>query len=735
MQIRNCAVLRAVFFSGGISPFAYVFACVSGLSAEGVCAVMGAVAGYLLRGVSVSTVRYVFASGLSVLILFILRSFSFTGNKYFRPLLLSVVSAATVFVFIDSFQTAVFFVFETAAVTFSAFAFDIALSPKPAEAGLVHGLSAALTAAVFCASLSGVLIYGVLSVGRFCAVLIIMATAYKCGCSYACTLAVVMGIFTDITGDKGLFFSFVYPFTAVTSSLFTKKGTFLFTLVFVISNFLSATFLFDNYFFIPSLYEAFAAGIIFMLIPQPVLRKYHALFPSDKSSYGTARSRLYVKNRLELAAKAFRKLYLGSGEIVSGGKNDENIALIFDRAAEISCRKCKNMDACWNRGYETTVDVLNGLSGKLLKDGFISPSDFPAHFLRRCGNIELFASAINGEARSLIYRRQYREKFRESMAAAYSHYANMYLLLKSTAAEIGGEGREDTKTERKLRKYMRTNDLSASASAFRDRSGRLHIEFTGDGASAVIKNAELLDDLSAAVSTRLCSTGIVTDGRLTVLEAEPYCVSVGVSTLSRDGSRHNGDTGRFFKTEDGIMYVILSDGIGTGKAAEKCSRDTVGVLELFLKAGLPPETALRILSDAMILKNEAEIYSAAIDLLCIDLFSGRAKIFKSGAAPTYIRNGTSVKKIKNGSFLPGFSTDPDFEPDTASLHFAPDITAFIISDSILEGRVDGWLVNLLATNLSASPAEQARIITSESEKRFGRNDDMTAICVKFDVRK
>ncbi len=183
------------------------------------------------------------------------------------------------------------------------------------------------------------------------------------------------------------------------------------------------------------------------------------------------------------------------------------------------------------------------------------------------------------------------------------------------------------------------------------------------------------------------------------------------------------------------MYVILSDGIGTGKAAEKCSRDTVGVLELFLKAGLPPETALRILSDAMILKNEAEIYSAAIDLLCIDLFSGRAKIFKSGAAPTYIRNGTSVKKIKNGSFLPGFSTDPDFEPDTSSLHFAPDSTAFIISDGILEGRDDGWLVNLLATNLSASPAEQARIITSESEKRFGRNDDMTAICVQFDVRK
>ena len=220
----------------------------------------------------------------------------------------------------------------------------------------------------------------VLYLGAFPGIVLIMMTGYKCGYTKACPLALVMGIIMDTCSGREPFFTFVFAFGAIISSMFSRRGSLIFALSYVLANLLAAYILRGSVYFIPSLYAAFAASVIFMLIPSRVLYKYYNLFPASVPEGGLSRSRLYLKDKIDMTAMAFKELCGNSKEILYGGDNLEDVATVFDRAAEISCRNCKNMDACWHGGYETTVDVLNNLTPKMLEEGSLSVSDFPRLF-------------------------------------------------------------------------------------------------------------------------------------------------------------------------------------------------------------------------------------------------------------------------------------------------------------------------------------------------------------------
>ena len=66
---------------------------------------------------------------------------------------------------------------------------------------------------------------------------------------------------------------------------------------------------------------------------------------------------------------------------------------------------------------------------------------------------------------------------------------------------------------------------------------------------------------------------------LTLLEAEPLAVSVGIAALKKRGERVSGDRGTYFKTDSGVLCVILADGMGCGDEAAKDSGQVVDILE------------------------------------------------------------------------------------------------------------------------------------------------------------
>ena len=86
--------------------------------------------------------------------------------------------------------------------------------------------------------------------------------------------------------------------------------------------------------------------------------------------------------------------------------NDENIARIFDRAADQVCVKCKFKNRCWNAEYVDTLSAMNDASCAMQEHGSLENTDFPGFFREKCVSLMPFVAAVNGELRAMAYRRQ-----------------------------------------------------------------------------------------------------------------------------------------------------------------------------------------------------------------------------------------------------------------------------------------------------------------------------------------
>lgn len=180
--------------------------------------------------------------------------------------------------------------------------------------------------------------------------------------------------------------------------------------------------------------EAALGAAVFLLLPQRLFggkRIRRAVEHTPEVSQAAA-----WKRRIEGAAQALRDLYDSCGRNVPQ-TNDENPAIIFDRAAERVCRDCALCQLCWQREYTDTFNALNDATPYLLERGRALPKDFPRHFTDRCIHLADFLTAINAELSAFLLRRQYRRQLEETRRSARGQYAQLSELLAATAAGLG----------------------------------------------------------------------------------------------------------------------------------------------------------------------------------------------------------------------------------------------------------------------------------------------------------
>ena len=194
----------------------------------------------------------------------------------------------------------------------------------------------------------------------------------------------------------------------------------------------------------------------------------------------------------------------------------------------------------------------------------------------------------------------------------------------------------------------------------------------------------------------------------------------------REGQGESGDTGTWFKRGDGSLFVLLCDGMGSGQAAHRESGLAVRLLEEFLRSGMDSAAAMGTVNSALALKNEESGAFTTVDLLRIDLYTGRGELCKLGAAPTYLRRGETVSRL-SGAALPAGLADGD--ADVTALDLGPGDWVLLVSDGVCDSEEDSWVRELLEGFDGASPKELARQVMEESERRVGPADDRTVVVI------
>jgi len=735
-------ILSCAKVFGAYGPFGIAAVAQAGGGLGGFFCVIGSACGYLATFGFDRGIQYIAAAMLVFTVAYVFKDIKISQKTFFMPVMaFAVTLAAGALGAVYSIRAANVYL---PIVTEGVLAFGgtyffreaVSAAVRDTEAAeLRHGVALAVLFACVLMAVVPVTVFGAISVGRFIAVLTLLAAAYKGGALSGAAAGATLGIALDIAYSGAAFFTMAYAFSGLISGFFARRGKTWFLLSFVLSNLVAVVVAASGGVNMMALFEAFAGSVIFLLLPESFLSYVGAFLQPAQLSEGESGLRRYTAKRILNMSEAFRELYDTVDKSLGSVENDENISKVFDKAADSVCSKCKNKNECWNGNYMDTLAAFNDTVPAIKNRGLVLRSDLPTHFADRCLRPEELVSAINGELRARLYRRQFRNRLAENRSAAYSQYFDMSHVLEDVSQELQNAYGPDVLVQRRLSRYLSSIDLEADVSVFRDRSGRLRIVMESARLGNLLREPEYLDKLSGVVGVRLCrQPGDETQGRVQLLEAEPLSACVGIASMKKKGESVSGDRGTYFKTDQGVLYVILSDGLGSGESAAKESVVAVRILERFLKCGVAPSVAMRMLNSMMLLKNGEQWGFASVDLMCIDLFTGEAGFYKYGAAPSYVKNGRTIKRIRGEALSAGLTVGEDGEPDIVKMRLKPGTVALIASDGVLAETDDSWVRNLLLEFDGADSKKLAREALQTALKQYGCTDDMTVLAVRIEAR-
>ncbi len=202
-----------------------------------------------------------------------------------------------------------------------------------------------------------------------------------------------------------------------------------------------------------------------------------------------------------------------------------------------------------------------------------------------------------------------------------------------------------------------------------------------------------------------------------------FIPELAVGTATRAGNPVSGDRGATCRDRFGRFYVLLCDGMGTGSEARAESDLAAHLLASLLEAGVNADSAMDLLNGFYLLRKTTAF--ATMDLLRLDLRSGKGELYKWGAAPSYLQREGGVEKIGTAAPPPGCGIGPSHRPGRCELSLRDGETLVMVSDGaygeeterLLAGFSQGTVRDLASCLITLGEADAA--------------DDRTAVVLRL----
>lgn len=747
LYVIGAALLSCTHITGVGAPFGVAFAAAACRTGYGFGAVLGTFVGYLLSMHGAEGVPYAGAALMTLAAATIFSGIHITSARWFFPVMSSASVAATgaVFVFADGivWETVPLFACRIVLAGGAAYFYEAALDtmrgrPQVVRFGGMLVLTATLLMAAYPFSVADLV-----CPARIAALFAVMALSYMGGFSYGAACGVGIGIAMDAAGGAGLYYAGVYAVSGMAAGFFSRGGRVVFAAAFVLTH-AAVHLLGGETAYLAGVYECFVASVCFVLLPENLWEEWKdRLLPMDPTptDYAARISRV-ANHYASVTSDAFSEMYQALANNGKAHKEESDLGAVFDRTADRVCRRCSARENCWQRDKLATLRTMDSISGPLLRSGHITASDFPGHFAAQCLRFSDFVLALNEGMDALFQRRQTQKKSDAGRKLIAQQYAGVTGILKQVGESMSGGTEILPAQEKELRTYAEAFGRVRTAAAWKDRRGRLHLELTGECIQRILRNQEgFSSGLGALMNVSLTKpeTQYEAGGiRLVFREQEPYYITVGIGTRTREGQQISGDCIRYFTTEEGIACVILSDGMGSGEEAREESESTVRMAERFLRAGISAADCVRTIGPALKLRTQGKKF-VTLDVGTVDLFTGETISVKCGAAPSFVRavdgdGSVRVRRILSSTLPAGLEEAGDM--DVTQFRMGGQDALVLLSDGIVDadGSNAGWVEELLSDSLRLSARELAARIVLEGSAR-GAPDDMSAAVVYLGKRK
>lgn len=495
--------------------------------------------------------------------------------------------------------------------------------------------------------------------------------------------------------------------------------------------------------------ESLLAIIFFYLTPTKWLQKVSKYIPgTNEYSYEERKYLQKVRDvtaqRVEQFSAVFAALsesFIQSTEAVGDRESQHETDYFLSRVTEKSCQQCFMKNRCWQKNFDKTYTLMEGMKDELLEHEVLEPATiYP--FENHCVKAKKVIHIMEKEVGLLKVNKQLKQQVSESKKIVADQLQGVSEVMDDFAKEMVQERQRHEKQEIQILRAMKQLDIHLEKlEIYQLEKGNIDIsmsiifyDYHGEGAKLIAPViTDILDETVVVVEEEISPfpNGI---SFLTFGSARRFQVDTGFAVAAKGGGLVSGDSHTIMELGKGKLAIAISDGMGNGLRAREESRETLRLLEQILQSGISEKVAIKSINSILALRTTDEVF-ATLDLAMINLHNATLRFLKIGSSPSFIKRGDEVIQL-SGNNLP-IGIIEHVELDTVSTTLKCDDILVMMSDGLFDGpkhvvNNDLWLERKIKEMKTDDPQEIADLLLEEVIRgELGViHDDITVVVAK-----
>lgn len=398
-----------------------------------------------------------------------------------------------------------------------------------------------------------------------------------------------------------------------------------------------------------------------------------------------------LENRLDFAARTVEELQLSLQEMTGQMNRAEEISpgAVYGKTISYVCRNCGLNLFCWDECYNDTVESFTHLMQTVRRRGVLQESDLEEKKPFHCCRKHLLIDKFNEYYQQYLVMENARKRAVEVQMLATEQLSGVSRMLWEVSSELSEIERQDTRGAALAagvfeELYAKPQHVFCSVNAY----DRMEVDFYFS-AGVMFDKEELCEQVGRSLQRSFVIPSVVqvqNQVRVSLYEEANFTAELGSVQLPYQNGKGEkakvcGDSFACFHDEKGNVYLLLSDGMGHGESAARDSKAACELSVKLLKSGFGMEAMLRFLNSSFRIRSEEEAL-VTLDVVKLDLYTGRGECYKAGGADGFARSGQSVVTIESLSLPTGIMQAMPFEKKTVSLNCGDFI--LLCSDGLLE---------------------------------------------------
>ncbi len=439
----------------------------------------------------------------------------------------------------------------------------------------------------------------------------------------------------------------------------------------------------------------------------------------------TAKRLKDMADSLEGLAKTFTKTQ------DEQGLTKEDAVAALEAAASMVCGSCENCGLAAEKYY------IYYLLRTFEKKGHIDFEDMPRRFLETCRRRSDYLGQLNRNLGRATMNLSWKSRFLESRDAVMVQFQERAGILEEFSGQMEQARNVTQSFEPALQSVLKKRRIAVEnvlVLQYEERQREVFLTMrTTNGRCMTARDAAIPvgQAMGGAWSPARDGKTIITrnPASFRFIEDGKYRMLFGISRVPKEGEEISGDSYTFRSGIPGQAVLSLSDGMGSGRAANEDSEKVIELTEKLLETGFSARAALKLVNTVLLLTGGPE-RPATLDVCLVDLYTGVMEAMKLGAPASFVMGAEEVCVMESG-VVPAGILNP-VEPVLLSRKLWDGDKIVMVSDGILDAmpgeEKEKSFCDFLAGLPAAGPQETAEMILAFVLSFEGEpQDDMTVL--------